>query len=234
MGAHPHQQLLVGLPGAVDADVGQRPGRQQAAQGVEALGPDGLAVHEVRVAGLAGVTGGQPGLGLVEQLAVGVEHAVHVAHVAGAEGRVEQARVAEVAVVAGGEALVVGDVAGGLLEVGHQPAPLEHLGQDVRGLLAGQVDAAELGHRVVAVLEEDLLVELLGPLQADRGVDRGVTGDVQLTDELVQEEPAQALRGPGVAGEQGPLDHLGQVDQREDRPVEVGDVPPQDVGPPRH
>ena len=33
-----------------------------------------------------------------------------------------------------------------------------------------------------------------------------------------------------VAGEQRPLDHLGQVDQGEHRAVEVGEVPPEDVG----
>ena len=59
VGPHPHQQHLVGLAGAVDADVGQRPGRQQPAQGVEALGPDGLAVDEVGVAAPGG-DGGPP------------------------------------------------------------------------------------------------------------------------------------------------------------------------------
>jgi len=39
--------------------------------------------------------------------------------------------------------VVVGHVAGGLLEVGHEAAPLEDLGQDVRGLLTGEVHTAE-------------------------------------------------------------------------------------------
>ena len=229
VGAHAHEQHLVGLAGPVDAHVGQRGRRQQAAERIEGLGPDRLAVDEVGVAGLARVAYGQPCLGLHQQLAVGVEHPVHVPHVAGPEGRVEQAGVAVVAVVAGGQPVVVGDVAGGLLEVGHQAAPLQHLGQDVGGLLAGQVDPAQLGHRVVAVLEEDLLVELLGPAQPHRGVHGGVTGDVQFADELVEEQAAQALGRAGVPGEQGPLDHLGQVDQGEYRLVEVGDVPAKNV-----
>ena len=54
--------------------------------------------------------------------------------------------------------------------------------------------AAELGHRVVAVLEEHPVVELLGPAQADGGVDGLVAGDVEVADELVEEQPAQALR----------------------------------------
>src|SRR5690606_10265139 len=49
-------------------------------------------------------------------------------------------------------------------------------------------------------------------------------------DELVEEEATQALRGAGVAGEQRPLHHLGEVDEGEDRSVEVGEVPPEDVG----
>ena len=110
----------------------------------------------------------EPRLQLGQQLAVGVEHAVHVADVAGPERRVEDLGVAVVAVVAGAEPLVVGDVARRLLEVGHEPAPLEHLGEHVGRLLAGQVHATELGHRVVAVLDEDPLVELLGPRAARR------------------------------------------------------------------
>ena len=116
------------------------------------------------------------------------------------------------------------------LQIAHQPAPLEHLGEDVRRLLAGQVHAAELGDGVVAVLEEDLLVQLLGALQADRGVHGVVAADVQVADELVEEQAPQALRTAAVAGEQRTLDHLGQVDQGEDRAVEVGEVAPEDVG----
>ena len=164
-----------------------------------------------------------------QQLGVGVEQPVHVADVAGAERRHQHVGIAVVAVAAA-DAGVVGDVAGRLLEVGHEPAPLEHLGEHVRGLLAGQVDPAELGHRVVAVLEEDPVVELLGPAQPDGGVDGGVAGDVELVDELVEEEPAQALGRSGVAGEQRALDHLGQVDQGEHGAVEVREVPPEDVG----
>jgi hypothetical protein len=52
------------------------------------------------------------------------------------------------------------------------------------------VHATELGHGVVAVLEEDPVVELLGPAEADRGVDRGVAGDVEVAHELVEEQPS--------------------------------------------
>ena len=229
VGAQADQQRLERLPGAVHADVGERRRRQHAAGGIEGLGPRRLAVDEVAVAGLLGH--GRPHvLGqLVDHLAVGVEHAVHVADVPRAEAAGEHRWVAEEA-VAPPEAVVVGDVARALLEVAHQAAPLEDLGEDVRCLLAGQVHAAELGDGVVAVLDEHLLVEVLGALHADGGVDRVVARHVEVADELVEEQPAQALRAAAVAGEQRPLDHLGQVDQGEHGPVEVGEVPAQHVG----
>ena len=92
------------------------------------------------------------------------------------------------------------------------------------------MDAAELGDGVVAVLDEDPVVELLGPGQPDGGVDAVVARDVEVADELVEEQPAQALGRAGVPGEKGTFDDLGQVDQGEDRPVEVGDVATEDLG----
>ena len=89
---------------------------------------------------------------------------------------------------------------------------------------------AELGHRVVAVVEEDPVIERFGALQAHGGVDGDVAGYVEVADELVEEQPAQARHRPRVAGEQGALDHLGQVHQSEHRLVEVGEVAAQDVG----
>ena len=55
------------------------------------------------------------------------------------------------------------------------------------------MDAAELGHGVVAVLEEDAVVEALGVLEPDRCVDAGVAADVEVAEELVEKQPAQAL-----------------------------------------
>ena len=92
------------------------------------------------------------------------------------------------------------------------------------------MDAAQLGHRVVAVLEEHAVVELFRPPQADRGVDGQVTGDVEVAHELVEEQPPQALGRPAVAGEERPFHDLGQVDQGKHRAVEVREVPPEDVG----
>ena len=117
--------------------------------------------------------------------------------------RLDEHRRIAVEAIATADARVVGDVARALLEVAHQAAPLEHLGEDVRCLLARQVHTTELRHRVVAVLEEHLLVELLGTLQTDGGIDGVIAADVEIADELVEEQPAEALRAPAVARRRG-------------------------------
>src|SRR5687767_15999566 len=111
-----------------------------------------------------------------------------------------------VAVAAARYRRVVGDVARGLLEVGREPRPLEDLREDVRDPLARDVRAAELRHRVVAVAEEDALVELRRalPLALVRRRRRDVAR------ELVQVEPPERALVAGVAGEQRALDRLGQ------------------------
>ena len=90
--------------------------------------------------------------------------------------------------------------------------------------------AAELRDRVVAVFEEDPLVELFGPTQSHGRVDAEVARQVEIADELVEEEPAQALRTTRVAGEQGALHDLGQVHEGEHGPVEVREVRPEGGG----
>jgi hypothetical protein len=117
-------------------------------------------------------------------------------------------------------AIRVRDVAGGLLEVGHEPAPLEHLGQDIGRALAGEVHAAELGHGVVAVFREHALVEPLRPRRAHgrRGPRR------RLLEEFIEEKPAERLGRARVAGEERTLDDFGQVDESKDRSVEIGEV----------
>ena len=120
------------------------------------------------------------------------------------------------------------DVTRRLLEVRHEAPPLQDLREHVGRLLAGEVDTAELRHRIVAVFDEHFLVELLHTLESDRGVDAGVTRDVELPDELVEEEPAQVLGRAGVAGEECSLDDFRQVDQGKDRLVQVGHVAAKD------
>src|SRR5206468_7468672 len=149
------------------------------------------------------------------------------AHVPLAERAVEL--VGDVVAITTAGAVVVRDVARGLLEVGHEASPLEHLGQDVGRALARQVDAAELRDGIVAVLEEDALVELLGALRpsvAELDVVAVPSSLLPLfrRQELVEEEPAQRLRRARVACEERALHDLRQVDEREDGTVEGGEV----------
>ncbi len=92
------------------------------------------------------------------------------------------------------------------------------------------MDSAELGDRVVAVVEEHPLVQLLRAVEADRGIDRMVAAHVEVADELVEEQAPQRLVAAAVPGEQRALDDFGQIDQREHRTVEVGEVPAQHIG----
>src|SRR5205823_1018542 len=119
------------------------------------------------------------------------------------------------------EARVVGDVPRGLLEIGGESRPLENLRQEVRRPLARNVRAAELRHRVVAVAEEDAVVQL-GRARALCALDRRYFRD--RVGELVQEEAAQRAWVARVAREERALDRLRQVDEPEDRAIEVGEM----------
>ena len=130
--------------------------------------------------------------------------------------------VAVEAVAAFGQRLVVGDVAGRLLQVGGEAAALQRLGEDVGDPLAGDVGAAELGDRVVAVADEDALVELGGasPLV----LVEGPAAARRIGGELLQVEAANRPGIARIAGKKRPLDGLRQVDQSEDGTVEVGEM----------
>ncbi len=87
--------------------------------------------------------------------------------------------------------------------------------------------AAELGYRVVAVAEEDPLVELrraISLLAVPADGDRRKVGR-----ELLEEHPPQRAGVARIPGEQSPLDRLRQVDEGEDGPVEVGEMGAQTI-----
>src|SRR3954454_5776243 len=213
-------QLLVGLARRVDAHVRERAGGEEAAQQVVGLGVDRAPARRVRLALRARERLVDPGAHDRQRLGVGAEQRVHGTLVLRA-----QPRVAVVAVAAAGHRRVVGDVARRLLEVGAEAGALEDLRQEVRRPLAGDVGAAELGDGVVAVADEDALVELGGaiallPVVAWlRTVALG-----ERVGELVEEEPAEGAGVARVAGEERALHRLGQVDEREHGPVEVREV----------
>ena len=132
-----------------------------------------------------------------------------------------EARVAVVAVAEALELRVIRDVARRLLEIRGEARPLEDLREEVRRPLARDVRAAELRDRVVAVAEEDRLVELRRAIALAQLHDRHLRQRVR---ELVEEQPAQRPDVARVAREERALDRLGQVDEREDRPVEVREM----------
>ena len=88
---------------------------------------------------------------------VGVEDSLHVGEVSVGVRRIGDLG-RHVVPVSVAEPCVVTDVAGRLLQVGGEPAPFQDLGQEVRGLLAGEMSATELGDGVVPIVEEDALI----------------------------------------------------------------------------
>jgi hypothetical protein len=87
------------------------------------------------------------------------------------------------------------------------------------------VDAPQLPHRVVPVLDEDALEEALRSRDADvPGGGGPLPRQRRRARELVEKQPAKRLGGARVAREEGALDDLGKVDEREDRRVDGGEV----------
>ncbi|CAB4547804.1 unannotated protein [freshwater metagenome] len=86
------------------------------------------------------------------------------------------------------------------------------------------MDATELRYRIIAVFKENLVVELLGPTQPDRGIDGVVATDVEFANKLVEKEPSEAFGRTRVTSEQGALNDLGQIYKRKYRAVEVREI----------
>src|SRR5262249_40235454 len=96
------------------------------------------------------------------------------------------------------------------------------------------MDSTELGDRIVAVFEENTLVELLGPLRSR--VRNGVISTRDswgkwggclippILHKLVEEKTPERFRRARIAREERALHHLGKIGEREDRAVEIRDV----------
>ena len=183
VGPHAQEQRLVRLPGPVDPHVGQRCRGQHPAQRIQRLGPNGAVVDALRHTLLAGMALPKEDLHLLQPFGVDREGAVQSLDVPRTQRSVGKLRGHVVLEAPTGPA-GVRHVARRLLEVGHQPAPLQDLGQDVGRALAGEVHTAQLGHRVVAVFQEHPFVELLSALHADGG---GHCLRLHLLHELIEE-----------------------------------------------
>ncbi len=89
--------------------------------------------------------------------------------------------------------------------------------------------SAQLRDAVVSIFDEDSFVQLLGAGDANGCVNGFVTSQIEILDEFVEEESPQTLGGTAVTGKQRALHNLGKVHQSEDRQIEIGEVPPQNV-----
>ena len=222
VGEHPHEHRLVGLARGEDADVRARGRREEPAQRVERSGAHRAGAGCRRCRRVAG--GHAVGVGdeSGQQLGIGPEGPVEGREVAWPELGVVEDRRRPVVAVAPARPVVVGDVAGGLLQVARQSPMLDDLGEEVRCPLHGDVGGAQLSHRVVSVLGEDPPEERLG-LGASRSFLVYRTA-VVVGEELLEQDAPERLRAAGVAGEERPLDLLRQSREGEDRPDGVGDV----------
>ena len=91
---------------------------------------------------------------------------------------------------------VIAEVSRGLFEVTHESTPLEHLGQHIGRLLAGQVHSTKLRNRVIAVFEEHLFVEFFSPAKADCRIKGDITTHVEVANEFIKEQSSKALSTP--------------------------------------
>ena len=201
----------------------RRSRRKQHPQRVARLGHDRLAIDEVAVAFLLGVALLEPGFHRLVHAAVGREGLVEERRVAVARRRTGELGRKRRSPRAAGP-VVVAHVSRRLLEVGGQATPFQGFREQLGRLLTREVHAPELGHGIVAVLNEHRVVEARGPFTA--GGRCGALGSCprDVPRELVEEQSPQRLRGARVAGEHRTFDRFGQVDQGEDRPIEVREV----------
>ncbi len=203
------------MPTWLSVAAGSRPAQQ-----VEGLGADRALPGPLRFAVPARPALRCPLLDLRQRARVDPEELVHRRAELGPELLVAVVAVAAAGIV--GQRHVVGDVAGRLLQVGGEPPPLQQLGEDVGDELAGDVGAADLGDRVVAVADEDPLVQPRGTLALVPV--EGPRSRLGVACELFQVEPPHGPGIPRIAGKKRPLDGLGEVDQGEHGTVEVGEV----------
>ena len=230
---HLGNQVLERATVAEQAEVGQRARGQESAQEVERLGSSRRLPGSVGLAVLLrkALPDGQGRR--FDEAAIGVEQRVRRPLVVGM-GQL-WAAVVEVPTIQARP--VEADITRGFLERRDpDPAVLQRFGGQRGGLLYSEVRAGQLGDGVVAVTDKDTLVELLGAPYGDHIViDRRRSGQafkpgIRFVDELVQQDAAQALLRPRVAGEEGALHDLRQVPQGKNRPVQVREVAGEERG----
>ena len=222
VGEHSQEERFERLTSAEEADIRRGRRRQESTKRVERFRADHRSINAVRIGWRLGILRAEVRLHRRNPSRIGLERVIHHPGELGCERRpCDFGR--HVILPAPVRPIRVGDISRGLFEVGHQATPLEDLGQNIGGAFAGDVDAAQLCDRIVSVLVEDARIQPVGAVGADGRESRLVKG-LNVAPKLVQKEAPQRLGRSRVAREHRALDRFGQVDQREDRPIGVGEI----------
>ena len=70
----------------------------------------------------------------------------------------------------------------------------------------------------------ELFVQFLGSSQSDSGIDAEIPGQIEISDEFVQEESTQTLGAAAVPGEKSPFHDLRKVDEGENGTIQVREI----------
>lgn len=86
---------------------------------------------------------------------------------------------------------------------------------------------AELRHRIIAVLEENALIQLFAAAMRRRKVRRYIVGRARklaVAEKLVEQQATQRLCGSRIARKQRPLHDFGQISKNKDRAIRICNV----------
>ena len=223
-------QVLERSAVAVDAKVGEGARGKQPPQQVQGLRPGGRFPGAIGLPRLLRIALTDSQGRRLDEPAVGLEQRIHRPLVE----RVCQLLAAVIQEPPARPEPVETHVAGRLFQGRDTDAAvLNCFGSQHRHLLDRDVSAGQLRDRIVPVSDKDAFVKLFRSPHGHHVVLGRAAGQVlepriRFVDELVQEHPAKALLGSGVAGEEGAFHHLRKVAKGENGTVQVGEVASKD------
>ncbi len=223
------QGILERPPVAIQPDIRQRRHRQQAPQQVKCPCPRRAPVRTRGGLFVARVVLLHPRQHVGQQAGIGRKQPIHRLHIASGVRRSHNRRLA-VILVASRYLLVEGHIARRFFER-RQPdaAVLQDLRRHIADRLARDMRPAQFCHTIITVANQHALIECLGTLRGGGHVVGGGSRVCQrsqprrvILQKLVYQHVPQALAAAAVARKQCPLDHFGQVPQREHMPRGIG------------
>ncbi len=222
MREHPQQQRFECLAGTEQADVRRRRRRQQSAQRVERLGANHRPIHAVGIVRRLRILRAEMRFHRRNPARVGLEREVHRARELRGERRAARLRRARdtssgrsVGRCTARSAWTARDTPSG----GPTRAPWSGCSRRLRTRCARCRAARPNRRRTRSARARTAGRRGRCPSAASRSRRRR-----HVAAELVEEQPAQRLRRSRIAREQRALDRLGQIGQREDRSIGVGEV----------